>query len=287
MVRFDLAKPKTFKELLDIIDIAESKDKIIAGGTDVLVSMKDPNNTNERLVYIGDIEELRFIKEDTKGLHIGAGTIIAELEENEIIKKKYTALYEASQIMANTQVRNLGTIGGNICNASPAGDTIAPLMVLDAQVKIESKQSSKWVSLNDFFTGPRQTILKKNEIVTEILIPKNDLVSAYERIGSRKASSISICGCAVALNVVNGVYKDIKVALSSVAPTVVRSYEFEKEVLGRKVESLDFAGCQQLLSKCINPITDRRASKWYRSEVAKALANKAIDKATKIAVGEV
>ena len=285
MVRFDLVKPKTIDELLDILNTNGQDYKILAGGTDLLIEVKDGKTTNRCMAYIGDIQELKYIKEDSEGLHIGACTTIGELEENVIIQKKYAALGEAAQIMANTQVRNTGTIGGNICTASPAGDTIAPLIVLDARVKIVSKNESKWLPLEQFFTGPKKTVLKANEVVTEILLPSQNVISAYERLGTRKAGSISICGCAVAVSISNGIYQNIKIAFSSVAPTVVRSYELEKELAGRKLESIDFNNFDKYSITCINPIVDRRASKWYRCEVAKALAKKAIERASKIALG--
>jgi CO/xanthine dehydrogenase FAD-binding subunit len=285
MVGFDLKKPKTVDEALDILNIGGQGFKILAGGTDLLVEAKDGKAENECMVFIGDIGALKYIREDAEGLHIGACATIGEIEEDSVIREKYAALSEAAGLMANTQVRNLGTVGGNICTASPAGDTIAPLLVFDAQVEIASKEGRRRMPLEKFFAGPKKTVLKPGEMLAEILLPPQKLVSAYERLGTRKASSISICGCAAALEVSGGAYKTIRIAFSSVAPTVVRSYELEEALAGKKVDSIDFDHFEKYSITCINPIVDRRASKWYRCEVAKALAKKAIIRATETALG--
>ena len=147
--------------------------KVLAGGTDLLPMMKQRAITPGSIVNIKNITELAYIREDADGLKIGAMTTIADIKESDIIKQKCVSLYEAARKFGTPVVRNMATMGGNICRSSPSADTVPPLMVFDAEVKLVGPKGERGLLLEDFFTGPGENVLKQ-ELLTEIIIPKKE-----------------------------------------------------------------------------------------------------------------
>jgi CO/xanthine dehydrogenase FAD-binding subunit len=159
-------------QVLDWLDECREKAKILAGGTDLLVQMKTTSLRPDCVIYIKKIPQLDYIKFDTEGLKIGAATVLSSIERNETVMTYYSALYEAIRSMAAIAVKNMGTIGGNLGNASPAADTAPPLLVYDAALKIVSQQGERVIPLTEYFVGPGQSVLQPNELIAEIIIPR-------------------------------------------------------------------------------------------------------------------
>ena len=263
---------------------------ILAGGTDVMADLNRAPSPDKTVIYIGDIEELKIIRETVDGIHIGSLVPAAEIAESEIVGKYAAALRDAAGESAGPQVRNRATIGGNIATASPAGDMICALFALDAAVAVahsdresgapaEGAVRTEIRKISELITGARQTALKANEIITEIIIPKAPGASgsAFLKMGKRKAMSISIvnAACAVTLGQENRI-DAIRIALGSVAPTVVRAETVENELAGKPADKDLIAEITKLAAGAIDPITDQRAPGWYRREIVPVLAARAV-----------
>lgn len=262
--------PKDFGEALKILN--EKDVTIYAGGTDLMVRNKNAASLlpkfNNELLYIGNLKELKEIKESADNLEIGAActlsTILRAKEISEVLK-------ESIRQIASPAIRNMGTIGGNICNASPAGDTLPALYALDAKLKLTSKNSSREVDIKDFILGPRKILLEKHEILESIIIPKSKFNKAYyEKVGARKASAISKLSFVGLAEIENEKIKEIRIAIGSVAPKVVRIKEAEDILIGINMNDLEskMEEVKQVYSKEIVPISDQRSTATYRKTVA-------------------
>ena len=197
--KFDYHAPSTVAEALDHLSQYGDKGKVIAGGTDLLLSMKKRETTPEHLISLKEIEALKGITyDDAGGIKIGALTTIGEIERSGIVREKFSPLYDAVKVMAAQQVRNLGTIGGNLCSAAPSADTAPPLMVLGASLKLTGTITERIMPVEDFFKGPGETALKPEEILTEILIPNliENSGGAYIKLMRRNAMDLALVGVA-------------------------------------------------------------------------------------------
>ncbi|WP_297418502.1 FAD binding domain-containing protein [Clostridium sp.] len=271
--------PKDFLETLTILD---EKDVIIyAGGTDLMVRNKNAASLlpkfNNDLLYVGNLKELKGVKESTAYLEIGAAcTLSSLLWEKEIPE----VLKECIREIASPAIRNIGTIGGNICNASPAGDTLPILYVLDARLKLTSKKTYREVSIKDFILGPRKTILGKHEILESIIIPKTKFNKVYyEKVGARKASAISKLSFVGLAVLKDERIEDIRIAIGSVAPKIVRIKEAEDILIGSNIKDVKalIEEVKRNYSKEITPINDQRSTAVYRKTVALRLVKYFLD----------
>lgn len=271
---FEFFAPGTLKEALELIDRYRDSAKLMSGGTDFIPKMKALAVTPDQVIYLKNIKELSYIDYDCRlGLRIGAETPLKKVEEHPVVKEVYPALREGIHSMANTQIRNAGTITGNICNAVPSADTAPPLIVLDASVRIQSVEGERSVPIAEFFTGVCRTCLADNEIVTEIMIPnpEKNAVMKYYKSSARQALDLAIVG--VATKVVldkEGFVKDARIALGAVAVTPKRAYQAEEMLSGRRLteELIEEAAAFAANQECA-PISDIRASKEYRRELVR------------------
>lgn len=223
---------------------------------------------NKDLLYIGDLKELKGIKESDDSLEIGAACTLSALLRAKGIPE---VLKESIRQIASPAIRNMGTIGGNICNASPAGDTLPILYALDAKLKLVGESSSREVHIEDFILGPRKIILERTEILKSIIIPKAEFNKVYyEKVGARKASAISKLSFIGLAEVKDGKVKDIRIAIGSVAPKVVRVIEAENFIKEKNLEDIksEMEEIRNIYSKEIIPIDDQRSTAVYRKTVA-------------------
>ena len=233
--KFDYYEPKSLNEAIEILSKYGSDAKILAGGTDLLILIKMGVLKPRCIVNIKKISDLYGIHEQGDQLIIGALTKLRTLEKSKVIKENFTALYEAVKSMASVQIRNMATIGGNLCNASPAADTAPPLMVFNASLKVVGLNGEKIIPITSFFKGPKRTILKHDEILTEIILscPGNRTGSAFIKI-ARTAMDLAKVNVAVKLVIgEDNVIEDVAVALGSVAPTPIRAFSVEEYLRGK------------------------------------------------------
>ncbi len=275
---FTLFTPTTIEEAVSIIQKNLDEARILAGGSDILVQMKKRLITPKYLIKINKITNLSFINyEDNKGLSLGPLTTIREIENSSVIKQKYQLLSEAASTFATVQIQNMATIGGNLCNASPAADMAPPLLVMDAEVSVTGIEGKRTIKLEDFFIGPGRSVIKPYEILTEVKaspLPK-DAGSSFLKIG-RTAEDLSKVNVACVVSVKNNKFADVKVSLGAVAPTPIRAKKLESFLIGKEVSDAIIYDAAVIASKEIDPITDIRSTAVYRREVTKVLVKRAI-----------
>ena len=247
---------------------------ILAGGTDLTPQTQAGRiKFKHTLMNIRHIPQLSGITLEGDEIRIGALTTITEIMEHPLVKQHLPALVEACDHFASGQIRNAGTIGGNICNASPAGDTLIPLLVLDARVELASMPEDKLyrhsMPLSTFFVGPGKTRKSLCELVTcvRIPVPGASHVSRFYKHGTRPALDISTISIGVAGNYRDGVLSQVRVAFGAVAPTPLRAELTEQALEGRRLDAAAIENAAAIARDEVNPINDVRASAWYRKEM--------------------
>ena len=263
----DYYKPQTISEALSL----HSETSIfIAGGTDLGVLLFDFIIEPEGLIDITGIRELYGIRSTGEETIIGACTGINEIAANTDIP---VCLAAGAASIGSPQIRNMATIGGNICNASPCGDTLTPLIVLDADFIVSGVDGDKLVKAGDFFLGPKKTILKEKELLTEIRIPVENStgMSGFRMIGKRNGQAISQVNTAVWVNLQNGIIKEIRMAAGAVAPVPLRLVKTEQAVTGLNLDNDTVTILKHTAENEIKPISDVRATDDYRRMLVGAM----------------
>jgi len=301
MKKFDYLKPKTLDEALSLLNQHGKKAALIAGGTDVIVMMKQKAMSPGVLISLRGIPGLDQIQFDGT-LRIGAMVTHRTLEKSDLIRKQFSALADAVDALGSIQIRNVATIGGNVCTAAPSADTATPLLVLGAQVKIKSLKEEKTVSIEEFFMGPGETILKKGEIVTEFIIPKAlpNTGSAYWKHQRRLALDLPILGVSVLLTLNKSTVscsdmlctaspissilhtmeqdeltcKDVKIALGVAAPVPIRATKAENLLRGKKISDELLEEVAETAAKEAQPRDTIRGEAWYRRDMIKVLVKR-------------
>jgi CO/xanthine dehydrogenase FAD-binding subunit len=270
--------PKSFAEALQIR--AEKRSTPFAGGTDLMVKHRRCYCTSPDfgvpLLLLNRIEEIRGIADKVDFVKIGAGTTLTGIFKSEIAPKPLRA---AIARMASVATRNIATIGGNICNASPAGDTLPPLYAMDAEVVLESVRGERVIPIDEFIEGVGKIDLAPDELLRDIFVPKMDFNKIdYKKVGTRRATALSKLSFIGLARIEGSEISDIRVAFGAVAPTVVRSREIERSVVGMKIEesSAIFDTLENGYSRLIRPIDDQRSTADYRKKTCLRLLEKFI-----------
>ena len=273
---FQYHQPETIEEVAKLLNELPSC-KVIAGGTDLVPKMKQRLLEPANVVNLKKIPELVGIKETKDGVWIGAATKLRAVERSQLVQEMIPLQYLATKTIGSVQIRNMGTLGGNVCNASPAADGALGLVTLDAVVHIAGVKGNRDVSADEFFTGPGATVLGKDEFVTGFTVPVMDVDTGYHFISiGRVALDISTISLAVTLTKKQGKIAKARVALGSVAPTPLRLPEVEKYLEGKALTDENIREAAVMVSEGIKPITDIRASAEYRKEASKGMAMEAI-----------
>ncbi len=269
---FEYFVPHTLSEALDLLFTYQDKrTKILAGGTDLLVKMKTLGIGVDYLININEISEIKNVELD-KGLKIGAAVKLSQLEKMKAVKEEYPALYEGITSMAAIAIRNMATLVGNICNASPAGDTIPPLVVYGAKLRIVSKKGERVIPLEDFISGVGETILKRDELVSQVIIPEpyKDLGSAFCKKGRVKADIAKI-NLAVGIERDGDICRDCRIVLGSVFSKTLRAYKSEEILRGKVIKDDLIISAAKRAAEEIKPIDDVRSTAEYRNELARVM----------------
>ncbi|MCD6472878.1 xanthine dehydrogenase family protein subunit M [Candidatus Aerophobetes bacterium] len=285
MVEFDYIAPKTMDEVLEVIGKPERKNSLLAGGTNLIVNLRANKIKPEIVVDISRLADFSYIRKDGEKIKIGSLTNISEFTTSELLNHQAKILRESSIQFANPLIRNKATIGGNLADASPAADAAIPLIALGAKVEtIDSNHKKREIPIEELFLAPNKTLLKKDEVITEIEIPSlngnnGNLKSAYEKLGLRNAMAISIVSVAIVLKLKDGKYiDDAKVALGSIAPKPIRARNVENVLKEETLSQSLIEKSAEVVLDDINPITDVRASADYRRMMSKALIKNALNK---------
>jgi carbon-monoxide dehydrogenase medium subunit len=281
--KFDYLAPKTIDEALSLLSQYKGKAKVIAGGTDLVPKMKRREvKLLEYIIDLKGIPDLDYIKyDDSDGLRFGALTTIHAIETSPIIQEKFSVLSQAAYSMASTQVRNRGTVAGNICNAVPSADAATALLTLQAKLKLVSHKGERTVNIEDFFTGPSETVLTDEEVLLEIYLPNLPPNSrgVYLKLSPRSSMDLAIVGVAAVVISQDGVCKDIRIVLGAVAPTPIRAKRAEDIIKGQRFNDEVIERLAQIAAEESRPIDDHRASAKYRREMVEVLVRRAISQA--------
>ena len=279
--KFEYFAPKTMEEACSLLAKYKGEARVLAGGTDLLVQMKNREVTPRYLINIKDIPDLDYIRYDDKeGLRIGALTPIEALKTSTLIRRRFSILSQAAAVLGTVQIRNRGTIAGNLCNASPAAETAPALITLAAKARIVGVAGERAVALEDFFVGPGQTVLQAGEILTEIQVPNLPPRSggAYLK-HSIKRMDIAIVGVGVVITLNGEVCNDIKIALGAVASTPIRAKKAEEIIRGQGLDSELMERAAQIALEESRPIDDIHSYAQYRKQMVKVLAQEAMKQA--------
>jgi len=262
-------RPQQLKHVLQLLEKGVPKAKLIAGGTNIIPDLRSKAIKPAAFIDLSRLKSLCYIKEDKKNIHLGALTTISDLVSSRIIKKYAPILSEAGELLGNPLVRNRATIGGNLADASPAADTAAPLLVLEAEILTSRRK----IPIHQFFIGPNKTVLKKGEIIKEIIFSKPNSRSrmGYLKLGLRNAMAISVVSIAVLVEMDEAVCKKVRIGLGAVAPTPLRAFNTERLLIGKEMNSELIEACGSEIKKEVRPISDIRASAEYRREMASVL----------------
>ncbi len=252
--------------------------RAVGGGTDLAVVIADGVIAPDLLVDVAGIAELRGIRRTPEGISIGAAATISEIAASADLP---TCLRQGARAIGSPQIRNLATIGGNVCNASPCGDTLAPLVALEASFVLRSGKGSRTVPAAQFFLGPKRTVLAAGELLVEVRIASRFLAgaSAFRMIGKRNGQAISQVNAAVWLLVEKGTIREARLAVGSVAPVPLRLSAAERLLAGKAVKGLDLGPVLAAADSEIAPISDVRASLDYRRQVTASLLGDALAEA--------
>ncbi len=278
---FDYYRPESVSEACKLLAQHGARAKVLAGGTDVLPKMKQELLAPGILVSVQDIGGISGIEYvPGKGVVVGAKATHNDLVNSPVLQDRYLSVSEAAHAMANNQVRNLGTVGGNIVNAVPSADLPPILIALGATVTLVGCKGERTLLLEDFFTGPNRSVIAPDEILTQIVVPDQQTTgSTYIKFGLRRSGSLAVVGVAVAVTAQDGILKDVRITLGAVSPTPMRAKKTETLLKGKAVTDalLKEAGASAA-DEC-KPITDMRGSVEYRRDMVGVFTRRALRKA--------
>jgi carbon-monoxide dehydrogenase medium subunit len=285
MKRFKYFAPNTLPEAVALLSQYPDQASLLAGGTDLLVEIKEQIRSPNYLINLKKIPGLTYLTyDDTTGLKIGALATVRQVETSPIVKEKYAGLAQAAKELGSIQVRNRATVAGNICRASPSADTAPPLIADKAIARIIGPKGERTVPLETFFTGPGQTVLTDGEILLEITVPPPlpHTGKVYLKHGRRKAMELATVGVAVNLTLEERVCQEIHLVLGAVAPTPIRARQAEAFLRGSVMEE-EIEKAARLAMKESRPISDVRSSAEYRQEMVRVLTGRALRQAVTLA----
>src|SRR6056297_893908 len=281
MLEYEFLQAKKIDEALNYLD-KYNKVKLIAGGTDLLLEMHKDDIDNDKVDYLLDISnitEMKGIKEKEDKIEIGALVTHSELVKSELINKNSVVLAQGAVTIGSTQIRNRGTVGGNVVNASPAADLLSPLIALKAEVVLKSVNGTRSLSLPEFITGPYSTDLNKNEILTKVILPKysDKYYSIFKKIKRRKAVDIARLNMAIVSKVnKENKFEDIRIVTGSETPSPQAFSEIEKELEGAIINDINYENLGEKIGEEMVSITGERWSTPYKKPAIGSLLKKSL-----------
>ena len=279
MRRFDLVLPCSLEDCLKILAERGGQAKLLAGGTDLLPQMKNGVLKPSLVVDLSGVARVRQIHGGNgQGLRIGAAVTARELETSAAVRGAYLAIAESAALVGSLQVRNLATVGGNLCNAAPSADMAPPLVTLDAEAIIAGPGGERRVPMATFFTGVHKTVLAPNEVLVELVVPSPGAHSGgqYLRHTPRRELDIAVVGVASQLTLDNGRCVKARIALASVAPTPVRATAAERALEGQAVTPELIERAANLAVDAAHPINDQRGSIEFRRHLVRVLTRRTL-----------
>ena len=285
----DYFEPKTISEALALLTKYGAEAKVIAGGTDVMVDIKYKEEPG-CLVNIKKIPGLSAIQQNGSSLRVGSLVTIREIETNSLVRERLPVFWEACHQFASLQIRNTATVGGNICRASPSGETLAPLLVLEAKAKLAFADGEKSVPFTSFFQGPGKSSVGINGLLTEIDVPYPAAGSkgVYLKHAVRGAMDIAMVGVAVLVtpDAAKNSLQDVRIGLGAVAPTPIRATKTEAMLRGKPLSAALVKEAAQMAASESSPISDQRSSAENRRWIVEALTRRGLQNSWQAATGK-
>jgi len=279
MRRFDLALPTSLDECVKILAERGGQAKLVAGGTDLLPQMKNGVVRPGLVVDLSGIARVHQIQGvNGRGLRIGAAVTARDLEVSPAVRAGYLAIAESAALIGSLQVRNLATVGGNLCNAAPSADMAPPLIALDAEAVIAGPKGERRVPMAEFFTGVRKTVLGPDELLVELSVPAPGRHSGgqYLRHTPRRELDIAVVGVASQLTLVDGRCTKARIALAAVAPTPIRAALAERSLEDQPVTPESIERAAALAVEAAAPISDQRGSAEFRRHLVRVLTRRTL-----------
>ena len=278
MKPFEYYAPATLVEACQLLAAHNGEARVIAGGTDLLLKMKAGalRAAPKAIVNIKRLPELRGLSERHSVIGIGALTTLEELRRSPLVQERLPALVEAANTMASVQIRNLATVGGNLCNAAPSADLGPILIALEAVAVISGPSGGRRLPLDEFFVGPGQTVLTPGELLLAIEVPPPAGRSLYLKQAPRQHMDIAVVGVGLALVLEAGRCKSARVVLGAVAPIPWRARRAEAELTGGRLTPERISRAARLAADEARPIDDVRGSAWYRRRMVEVLTRRGL-----------
>ncbi len=281
--------PSSFSDASAIAASSEGKTRFLAGGTDVLVQMRSDIVTPDDLIDVKKIQGVKdIIKNKDGSWSLGIAVTGAEMSEHAEFKKAWPGLVEATDLIGSTQIQGRATIVGNLCNGSPAADSVPAQIAARATVSVVGPSGERIEKVENIPVGPSKTSLRKGEVISSVHIPARgkNAGDAYLRFIPRTEMDIAVVGCAVSVRLDNGIITEARVVLGAVAPTVLLVDECAQAIIGTKLDKAALKKLAQAAEKACNPIDDKRGTIEFRTEVAGVLAVRTAKKAYDRAQGK-
>jgi len=277
--RFHLALPRSIEDCLKLLAERGPEAKLVAGGTDLLPQMKNGLIKPAAVIDLSGVADLRVLRrEDGAGLRVGASVAAREIELDPYTRSTYPALAESGALVGSVQIRNLATVGGNLCNAAPSADMAPPLLALDAEAIIAGPRGRRRVPMADFFTGVRRTVLAPDELLVELIVPAPGPRSGgqYLRHTPRRELDIAVVGVASQITLSDGVCRKARIALAAVAPTPIRATAAERALEGQPLTAQQIARAAQRAVEAARPISEQRGSADFRRHLVGVLTRRTL-----------
>ena len=278
-MKFNYQKVNTVSEALEVLSGNNETLKILAGGTDLLVMIQENLISPGELLDISGIEELKGIEEDEGRIRLGALVTHGRIADSNLLREKAVPLVESCSEVGSPQIRNLGTIGGNLVMASPSGDSLPALYVLGAEVILASKEGERSIPIEDFLIGVKKSVIRPDELLVAISFPgmSADDRGFFKKLGQRKALAISKVSISAIVSLRDGVVTSVRIALGAVATTVIRTPRTESFLVGQALTPEVISEAARLCSEESRAITDIRSTAGYRDEMAGLLLARGLE----------
>jgi carbon-monoxide dehydrogenase medium subunit len=283
MKAFEYFAPRSLAEATEVLAKYQGEARTVAGGTDLLLKMKAGRLSPKAIVNIKRVPELRGLTFNSH-LTLGALTTLEEIKQSSMIRERYPALSDAAATMASVQIRNLATVGGNLCNAAPSADLAPILIALNAAARLAGFKGERRIPLEDFFTGPGTTVLAPGELLVSLEVPPPAGPSVYLKHSPREHMDIAVVGIGLALRGYNPLSRECaepRVVLGAVAPVPLRARRAEAELTGGPLAAERIDRAAKIAAEEAKPIDDVRGSAWYRRRMVAVLTRRGLETLTR------
>jgi carbon-monoxide dehydrogenase medium subunit len=277
MQEFDFLSPRSVDEAVAFISERGGELHILAGGTDLLLGMREGTITPRAVMSLKKLPDFRTIDySKDSGLGLGAMVTLRQIARSTQIRDHYPSLAEAALLMASEQIRSLATVGGNLCNAAPSADMAPPLIALDSVVRLIGPEGERRLPLEEFFLGPGSTALGSGELLAEIEVPPTARMTRYMRLTPRANMDIAVVGVAAGIQLEDSNVRAARIVLGAVAPVPLRVRPAEETLIGKPLTEAAMEAASSIAAEECSPISDLRGSEWYRRRMVGVLVRRAL-----------